>query len=43
MLKVSEEDRSLLLQVFLHFVRVIGSSVLEGNAAEGGVGFVNDQ
>ena len=39
MLKASEGGKSLQLQGFLQFVRVIGSRELEGEAAKGRIGF----
>jgi hypothetical protein len=43
MLKVREGDIRLQLQRFLQFVPVIGCRELEGKAAKGSVGFVDDQ
>ena len=43
MFKVNEENISLQLQRFLQFVPVIVSRELEGKAANGGVGFGDDQ
>ena len=42
MLKVREGEVRLQLQRFLQFVPVIGSRELEGKAAKGSVGFMDD-
>jgi hypothetical protein len=41
-LKASEGDMSLQLQLFLQFVPVIGGRELEGKATKRGIGFVGE-